>query len=217
MHCSFAFNGRKLKETWEMIIDIISERDSLLDIGYCMGESCFELYQKKASKVICLVLSLKMIQFAVKRYTYPDLIFVHGDGAELSANAENAFDFVVMLVFIHELKEENQLQALKEALLVAKKLIICDSAAPLCLNKGRFLIWLAETLFGYEHKSHFKRFLTQGGIRGLLKASGLSTGIEYSQVFWYGAREIAVILKMNLFNHLICSKSSVNMSRVALS
>ena len=188
------FDG-KLEEARQMIVDIIPEGASVLDIGCGTGELCFELCQQKNCKVIGLDLSLKMVRFAEERNTYPDVTFVHGDATELSVYSDHAFDFAVMLVFIHELEEEKQKRALGETLRVAKKLIICDSVAPLPRNKGGFLIWLAETLFGYEHKPHFKRFLTQGGIKGLLKASGLSARIEYSRVFWYGAREIAVISK----------------------
>jgi ubiquinone/menaquinone biosynthesis C-methylase UbiE len=185
----------KLEEARQTIVNIIPEGTSVLDIGCGTGEFCFELCRQKHCKVVGLDLSLKMIRFAEERNTYSDVTFIHGDSTDLSIYPDRSFDFAVMLVFIHELDGEQQKQALSEPLRVANKLIICDSVAPLPSNKGGFLIWLAETLFGYEHKPHFKRFLAQGGIEGLLKASGLPVKIEDSHAFWYGAREVAVISK----------------------
>ena len=185
----------KLEEARQTIVNVVPERASVLDIGCGTGSLCLELCRAKHCKVVGLDLSLKMIRFAEERNTCPDVTFVHGDATDLSIYPDRSFDFAVMLVFIHELDAEQQKQALREALRVANKLIICDSVAPLPRNKGGFLIWLAETLFGYEHRPHFKRFLAQGGIKGLLNTTGLLARTEYSQVFWYGAREIAVISK----------------------
>lgn len=183
----------KLEEARQTIVDLIPQGASVIDIGCGTGELCFELFRQKQCKVVGLDLSLKMIRFAEKRNTFPEVTFVHGDATDLSKYPDRSFDFAVMLVFIHELAEEKQKRALREALRVAKKLIICDSAAPLPRNKGGLLIWLAETLFGYEHRPHFKRFLNQGGIKGLLEASNLDFKIEHSQKFWYSARELAVV------------------------
>ena len=183
----------KLAEARQTIVDLIPERASVLDIGCGTGGLCFELCRHKHCKVVGLDLSLKMIRFAEEQQALPDMTFVHGDATDLSIYPDHAFDFAVMLVFIHELDATQQKQALSEALRVANKLIICDSVAPLPRNKGGFLIWLAETLFGHEHKPHFKRFLAQGGIKGLLNTTGLLARIEYSQVFWYGAREVAIV------------------------
>ena len=183
----------KLEEARQAVVDLVPEESSVLDIGCGTGELCFELCRHKHCKVVGLDLSRKMIRFAAERNTYPDVTFVHGDATDLSIYPDHSFDFAVMLIFIHELDAGRQKQALSEALRVAHKLIICESVAPLPRNKGGFLIWLAETLFGYEHKPHFKRFLAQGGIRGLLNTTGLPARIEHSQVFWYGAREVAIV------------------------
>ena len=185
----------KLEEARQTIIDLIPQGSSVIDIGCGTGELCFELFRQKQCKAVGLDLSLKMIRFAQERNTFPEVTFVHGDATNLSEYPDRSFDFAVMLVFIHEMDEEKQRKALNEALRVANKLIICDSAAPLPKNKGGFLIWLAETLFGYEHKEHQKRFLKQGGIEGLLKALNLDVKIEHSQKFWYDARQIVVISK----------------------
>ncbi|MGQ9603238.1 MAG: methyltransferase domain-containing protein [bacterium] len=183
----------KLEEARQAIIDLVPEGSSVLDIGCGTGELCLELCQQKHCKVVGLDLSLKMIRFADKHNSCQDVKFVHGDATDLSIFEDRSFDFAVMLVFIHEHDAKQQKEALSEALRVANKLIICDSVAPLPRNKGGFLIWLAETLFGHEHILHFKRFLAQGGIRGLLRATCQPVKIDYSRVFWYGAREVVVV------------------------
>ncbi len=185
----------KLEEARQAIVNHIPEGASVLDIGCGTGELCFALCRDKHCRVVGLDLSKKMIRFAEEQNRYPEATFVHGDATDLSAYADGEFDFAVMLVFIHELNEQQQKTALSEALRVADRLIICDSAAPLPKNKGGFLVWLAETLFGYEHKPHFKRFLAQGGIEGLLQTAGLPVRIENSELFWYNARHLAVISK----------------------
>lgn len=188
------FDG-KLEEARQAIINLIPKESSVVDIGCGTGELCLELCQQKQCKVIGLDLSLKMIRFADKRSSCQNVKFVHGDATDLSMYQDCSFDFAVMLAFIHEHDAKQQKQALSEALRVANKLIICDSVAPLPRNKGGFLIWLAETLFGHEHKPHFKRFLAQGGIKGLLSTTGMPVRIDYSRVFWYGAREVVLVSK----------------------
>jgi SAM-dependent methyltransferase len=183
----------KLEEARQIIADLVSEGASVLDIGCGTGALCLKLCQHRHCRVIGLDLSRKMIRFAEEKNSCPNVTFVHGDATNLSIYPDHSFDFAVMLVFIHELDAARQKQALSEAMRVANRLIICDSVASLPRNKGGFLIWLAETLFGCEHRPHFKRFLAQGGIKGLLDTSGLFAKIEYSQVFWYGAREVFVV------------------------
>ncbi len=183
----------KLREARQVIVDLIPEGAYVLDIGCGTGELCFDLRRDKGCRVAGVDLSRKMIDFAKKNNVYPEVRFVHGDATNLTMYSDHSFDFAIMLVFIHELEPEQQRQALQEALRVADKLIICESVSPLPKNKGGLLIWLAETVFGYEHKRHFKRFLALGGIKGLLKESGLPLKFEYSKVFWHGAREVAVV------------------------
>jgi len=98
-----------------------------------------------------------------------------------------------MLVFIHELTPQLQVQALKEALRVARKLIIADSAVPLPGNINGFQILLAEFIFGRDHWPDFKSFLSVGGILGVLKESNLSYKIEHQSVFWNSSREIVLV------------------------
>ncbi len=186
----------KLREARQVVVDIIPRGATVLDIGCGTGALCFELSRQKNCTVVGIDLSQKMIRFASAHNGAPNVTYVHADATHLNNYADHSFDFAVMLVFIHELPYNLQKKALQEALRVAEKLVVCDSVSPLPKNKSGFLIWLAETLFGYEHKPHFKRFLSQGGIRGLITNINLPLKIEHSWRFWYNAREVVVFSKL---------------------
>ena len=183
----------KQEEARRIILDLTPEKSSVLDIGCGTGALCHALCEKKQCRVVGLDLSLKMIAFARKHFAHPNANYVHGDATDLSEYGDRSFDLAVMLLFIHELEKERQQKVLGEALRVAKKLIICDAASPLPRNKNAFLIWFAETVFGYEHKHHFKRFLAEGGTEGLLVKTGLRAQMEYSSVFWNRCRQVVVV------------------------
>jgi ubiquinone/menaquinone biosynthesis C-methylase UbiE len=183
----------KQEEARQIILNLTTEKSSVLDIGCGTGTLCYALCEKKQCCVVGLDLSLKMIEFAQKHFAHRNATYVHGDATDLSDYGDRSFDFAVMMLFIHELKEEQQQKALEEALRVAKKVIICDAASPLPKNKNSFLIWFAETVFGYEHKQHFERFLAEAGVEGLLAKTGLSVQIEYSSLFWNKCRQIVVV------------------------
>lgn len=183
----------KQEEARRKILDLTPENATVLDIGCGTGALCHALCEKKQCRVVGLDLSLKMIEFARKHFAHPNAIYVHGDATDLSDYGDRSFDFAAMMLFIHELEEEKQKHALEESLRVAKKVIICDAASPLPKNKNSFLIWFAETVFGREHKQHFRRFLTENGVEGLLAKTGLPVQIEYSSLLWNRCRQIVVV------------------------
>jgi ubiquinone/menaquinone biosynthesis C-methylase UbiE len=185
----------KQAEARQIILDLTPEHSSVLDIGCGTGVLCHALCERKQCRVVGLDLSLKMIEFAKKHFTHPNVSYVHGDATKLSDYGDRSFDFAVMMLFIHELEEGQQKEALEEALRVAEKVMICDAASPLPKNKNAFLMWFAETVFGYEHKHHFKRFLAESGIEGLLAKTGLSVQIEHSSLFWNNCRQMVVVSK----------------------
>lgn len=168
----------KQEEARQIILDLIPEKSSVMDIACGTGALCYELCKEKQCSVVGLDLSLKMIKFAQTQFAHPNATYVHGDATDLSDYGDRSFDYAVMMLFIHELEEEQQQRAIEEALQVAKRVIICDSASPLPKNKNAFLTWFAETVFGYEHKRHFNRFLAEGGIEGLLAKTGLSVNLN---------------------------------------
>ncbi len=155
--------------------------------------SCF--VNSKKCKVTGIDLSLRMLDYARQKCPSPGIELLHLDATDLSHFADNSFDFATMLVFIHELNPEQQKQALREAFRIANKVILVDSVAPLPRNIGGLLINFVEYVFGREHKPQFKRFLTVGGIRGVLKESGLPHKVEHSSVFWKNSRELVMAVR----------------------
>jgi len=185
----------KQAEARSVILDLIPEGSSVLDIGCGTGILCHALCEKKRCRAVGLDLSLRMIEFARRRFAHPLAQYVHGDATDLSNYGDRSFDFAVMMLFIHELDEGRQRKVLAEAFRVAKKVVVCDAASPLPRNRNSFLMWFAETVFGHEHKQHYKRFLAEGGIEGLLAKSGLPVRIEASSLFWKGCRQVVVAAK----------------------
>lgn len=153
----------KLAEACRKIVARIPPGSKVLDIGCGTGQLCRMLCEEKNCEVT---------------------------GIDLSAFADHAFDYAVMLVFIHELVPDQQKKVLSEAFRVARKVIIVDSVSPLPDNLGKVAIYFAETVFGHDHFPQFKRFLKAGGIRGILKESGLPATVKHSEIFWRNSREL---------------------------
>jgi ubiquinone/menaquinone biosynthesis C-methylase UbiE len=138
-------------------------------------------------------LSLRMLEFARKSNPFQDVTFVHVDATDLNTFGDHSFDYATILFLLHELPIQQQVRVLKEALRVANRGIIIDSVAPLPRNASGIGIRIVEATFGYEHNPDFKAFLASGGIRGILRESGLPIKLEYSSVFWRNCREVAVV------------------------
>lgn len=177
----------------QIAVDYIPEGSSVLDIACGTGQFCFELKEKKHCRVVGLDLSLRMLEFARNRNPWQDLTFVHEDATDLHNFEDNSFDFATMLMMMHELKRPQQVAVLKEALRVARKGIIIDSVVPLPRNVQGIGYRVVEALVGHDHYPNFKAYIDNGGIRGIMKESGLPLKIEYSSLFWKKCREIVVV------------------------
>jgi ubiquinone/menaquinone biosynthesis C-methylase UbiE len=121
------------------------------------------------------------------------LDFIHEDATDLHNFEDNSFDFATMLMLMHELKRPQQIAVLREALRVAGKAVIIDSVVPLPKNAEGNGYRIVEAVIGHDHYPNFKSYLAGGGIRGILKESGLPVKIDYSSVFWKKCREIVVV------------------------
>jgi len=185
----------QLAEAREIVIDLITEGSAVLDIACGTGELCFALRERKRCRVVGIDLSLRMLEFARNANPFQDVTFVHQDASDLSAFGDHSFDYATMLVFMHELPGAQQIRVLKEALRVAKRVVIVDSVAPLPRNAGGIGIRIVEATFGRDHHDNFKDFLAGGGIRGILRKSGLPVKVEHSSVFWRNCREVVVVSK----------------------
>ena len=176
-----------------VVIDFIPDGSSVIDIACGTGQLCFELRKIKHCRVVGIDLSMRMLDFARKTNPYPDISFVHEDAEDLHTFEDNSFDFATMLMIMHELQNTQQVSVLKEALRIARQGIIIDSVVPLPKNAEGIGYRVVEATVGHDHYPNFKAFLAKGGIRGVLKESGLPINIHYSFVFWRKCREIVVV------------------------
>jgi ubiquinone/menaquinone biosynthesis C-methylase UbiE len=186
------FDKQNLKAR-ELIVDLVPEEVSVLDIACGTGELCFALREKKNCRVIGVDISLRMLRFAEKSNPYDEVTFIHGDATDLGDFEDGSFDYATMLVLMHELTEENQTRVFHEALRVARKVILVDSKSPLPRNFFGLGIRLVEATFGHDHNRNFKNFLKNGGIDGVLRHSLLPLSLESQSVFGSNCREIVIV------------------------
>jgi ubiquinone/menaquinone biosynthesis C-methylase UbiE len=186
----------QLAEVRQVAVNLIPEGSSVLDIGCGTGLLCFALNEQKKCRVVGLDLSLRMLEFARKANPFPDVTFIHGDAADLSAFADLSFDTATLLMLVHELSGSQQTRVLREALRVARRAVIIDAVTPLPRNSEGIGIRLVEATFGRDHNPNFRAFLRGGGIGGLLKRAPLPVSIEHRSVFLRNCREV-VALSLN--------------------
>lgn len=186
------FLDPELAEGRRVALGLIAAGSSVLDIACGTGQLCFELRQQKRCSVVGVDLSLRMLEFARRSDPLRDIVFAHEDATDLSAFADQSFDYATMLMLMHELSREQQIRALAEALRVARKSIIIDSAGPLSWNAGGIGTRAVERTLGRGHNRNFKAFLARGGTRGVVEGSGLPLIVEHSAVFWHGCRQVVV-------------------------
>lgn len=183
----------QLAEGRQVTVDLINEGSSVLDIACGTGQLSFALRKQKNCHVVGIDLSLRMLDFARKNDPFQDINFMHQDAINLVSFKNHSFDYAAMIFLMHELTKYQQISVLKEALRVATKGILIDAIVPLPKNAGGLGIRIVEATFGHDHYTNFKSFLANGGLRGILKESGLQVNIEHSSVFWRKCREVVVV------------------------
>jgi hypothetical protein len=82
---------------------------------------------------------------------------------------------------------------IREALRVARQVIMIDSISPLPWNAGGLGIRFVEATFGRDHHGNFRRFVAGGGLTGMLDASGLAVATVHRSAFWRNCREVVVV------------------------
>ena len=177
----------------QVVMDLIPEGSSILDIACGTGLLCRQLRQQKHCRVTGIDLSVRMIEFARQNNLLPEVTFIHGDATDLRDFADQSFDYATLLLIVHELTRTDQLRVLKEALRVARRCILLDAASPLPRNLVGLEIHLAERVLGRGHLGNFKDYVAGGGISGMLKDLDLPTAIEHSSVFMQKCRQVVVL------------------------
>ncbi len=182
-----------LAEARRVVVSLVTEGSSVLDIACGTGQLCFALRAEKNCRVVGIDLSVRMLRFAQESNRFSDITFLHQDATELCGFEDRSFDYATVLFLMHELPRDMRLRVLNEAVRVAKHVVIADSNVPLPRNLGGLGIRIVEATFGREHYGHFKDFLSGGGIMGMLDAFGLPVAVMHRSSFWRNCREVVVI------------------------
>jgi ubiquinone/menaquinone biosynthesis C-methylase UbiE len=189
---------REFAEAREIVVNLVPEKASVLDIACGTGQLSFALREKKNCRVVGIDISLRMLRFAEKSNPNDGVKFVHADATNLADLADDSFDFAIILLLMHEVPEEKQSLVLKEASRVAHKIIIMDAKVPLPKNAHGRAIRFVEATFGRDHNGNFKSFLKNDGINGVLKRSKLPLVVETQLVFWHKCRELIMVARQRL-------------------
>jgi SAM-dependent methyltransferase len=186
-----------LEEARKVVVDLVAERSTVVDVGCGTGQLCFDLCQRKRCRVVGIDLSLRMLACARRLNRVSDVTFVHADGGDLAEFADASFDYATVLMLMHERTMPERMRILREALRVAHRVILADSVAPLPRNGGGIGIRVVERVLGYDHYPNFKAFLATGGIPGILRESRLPLTVERSSTFWRDCRQVVMVTSPN--------------------
>lgn len=126
---------------------------TILDVGCGTGSWIATLNRYGLEKGVGADFSKKMLAEAGKNY--PALEFVHQNGENLSAFADNSFDLVTATFVLHGMKAPKRALLLEEMKRVAKKFVVIHDF----YKSSSFAVWLLETLERSDYvrfKNHFK-------------------------------------------------------------
>jgi SAM-dependent methyltransferase len=188
-----AFYDRPLASARRVIVDMVPEESTVLDIACGTGELCFELAERKGCRVLGIDHSPRMLEFAEKRNSSKNVRFTLADATDLTSIEPASFDYATVMFLLHEIPPEDRIQALTEASRVAKKVIAVDSRVPLPWNFHGIALRLAEATAGPAHFRAFLNYLAGGGIAGLLADRRLGDAVTKRSVFWHDCREMVVL------------------------
>jgi SAM-dependent methyltransferase len=182
-----------LAECRRVVAALVAEGSSVLDIACGTGELCFRLCEEKHCRVVGIDLSRRQLDFAAKSNRFDDVKFLHLDASDLAGFGSRAFDYATVLLLMHELSREKQLQVLAEAFRVARTVVIVEGKAQLPKNVHGLALRIVEATVGPKDYYLFREFLAGGGIMGLLKDSPLQITVLHRSVFWHNCREVVVL------------------------
>jgi SAM-dependent methyltransferase len=190
-----AFYDRPLEEARRVVMDLVPEGASVLDIACGTGELCCGLRAAKGCRVVGVELSHRMLRFARAHSRFDDIVFMHGDATDLSGISSREYDYATVLFLIHELPAEQRLRVLEEALRVARRVVVVDSHVPLPRNAHAAALHVVESIGGREHYGSFANYLAAGGIMGVLPGLQTQTSTLHRSTFWHGCRDAVVLAR----------------------
>jgi SAM-dependent methyltransferase len=162
----------------DMIIDLIGEKCSVLEIGCGPGALACRLADK-CSKVTAIDISERMIEYANRKKNkgkMDKVEFICMAAAQLSAESRARFarfDYTVSAFCLHEMEPQQRSEAVENCLMKSDKMIIADYMAPFPKSLVGIGNTIMEKLAGKSHYQNFCDWQASGGIDGFVEGLGL--------------------------------------------
>lgn len=160
----------------KMILDLIPQGSTALDVCCGTGRLAFEMAQK-CRHVTGVDISPRMLAFAEKqknRQGVGNIDFVFGDATRLEETLDRHYDVAVVSLSLHEMDSEERHATVRSMASVADRLILADHTAPPPATVAGFMINQIERFFGgREVFPLYREFVATGGIVGALERCGL--------------------------------------------
>jgi ubiquinone/menaquinone biosynthesis C-methylase UbiE len=153
---------------------------TVLEIGCGVGSLALMLAEK-CRYVVGVDFSSRQIAFAEKKKAlkgYTNVEFIHADASQLEKVINRNFDFATMVMFLHEAEPELREKALREALKLAKQVVIADFVSPFPGNITSVVFRTLEQVAGVRHYRNFRNWMMLGGVDGFIKGLDVSVNSE---------------------------------------
>jgi ubiquinone/menaquinone biosynthesis C-methylase UbiE len=179
-----------LKDIRTCVVELsgIKAGDWVLDVACGSGDQVFH-YAQKGAIATGVDQNPNMIELAEKnweRRRFNQATFDIASATELPF-PDVYFDIVSISLALHEMARDERTKAVSEMKRVVKKhgvLMFGDFQSPLRRNFIGYFIRAIEFIAGKENHEHFRDYLAQGGLKGILKEAGLTP--EKEAFFWSG-------------------------------
>jgi ubiquinone/menaquinone biosynthesis C-methylase UbiE len=173
-----------LKDVRLCVVELsgVKAGDRVLDVACGSGDQVFH-YAQKGAIVTGVDENPNMIELAEKnweRRRFNQATFDIAGATELPF-PDGYFDIVSISLALHEMRSDERNKAVTEMKRVVKKngvLMFVDFQAPLPKNSVGYLIRTVEFIAGRENHRCFRDYLTQGGLKGILKENQLVVQAE---------------------------------------
>jgi len=155
----------------------VKEGDRVLDVCCGTGDQVFH-YEQMGAVATGVDQNPNMIEVAErnrKRRGFKHSTFRIAGATELPF-PDDYFDCASLSLGLHEMEREERNRAISEMKRVVKKegvLLFIDFRVPMPNNLIAFVIRAVEFIAGRENYKRFKDYLTQGGLKGILKENQL--------------------------------------------
>jgi len=157
------------------VVDYIPRDSNVIDICCGPGTLVFELAERCRS-VVGIDISSKMIRYAKQRKEkeyVENVDFIRANATDLRIFEDDKFDYATIVMGLHELAQEIVVSMLKEAIRIAKRLLIVDYMTPLPINKFGLIARYLEINAGAEHFREFLQYNKKKTLESLLEDAGL--------------------------------------------